>query len=162
MARFLGGLNEEICSFVEMFPYHTLQDLVDQAMRTERKIQQETRGRSYASHSFEAPWHKQQSDTSFGGGQSQGATARSSPSIPPSKMVVSTTSSHANQQRPTASTTVSTIASAATSSTHSREIVCHKCHGCGHVAAQCPSRRTMIVNEHGEWESESDREEEDI
>ena len=29
MARFLGGLNEEISSFVEMFSYHTLQDLVD-------------------------------------------------------------------------------------------------------------------------------------
>ena len=54
MARFLGGLNEEISGFVEMFPYHTLQDLVDQAMRTERKIQQETRGRSYASHSIAA------------------------------------------------------------------------------------------------------------
>jgi len=39
MARFLGGLNEEIAGFVEMFRYHTLQDLVDQAMRTERKIQ---------------------------------------------------------------------------------------------------------------------------
>jgi hypothetical protein len=37
MARFLGGLNEEISGFVEMFPYRTLQDLVDQAMRTEKK-----------------------------------------------------------------------------------------------------------------------------
>jgi hypothetical protein len=68
MARFLGALNEEISGFVEMFPYHTLQDLVDQAMRTERKIQQETRGKSYASHSIAAPWYKQQSGTSFGGG----------------------------------------------------------------------------------------------
>jgi hypothetical protein len=67
MTRFLGGLNEEISSFVEMFPYHTLQDLIDQAIRTERKIQQETRGRSYASHSIAAPWRKQQSGTSFGG-----------------------------------------------------------------------------------------------
>jgi hypothetical protein len=66
----LGGLNEEISGFIEMFPYHTLQDLVDQAMRTERKIQQETRERSSASHSIVAPWHKQQSSTSFGGGQS--------------------------------------------------------------------------------------------
>jgi hypothetical protein len=40
MARYLGGLNEEISGFVEMFPYRTLQDLVDQAMRTERTIQQ--------------------------------------------------------------------------------------------------------------------------
>ena len=59
MARFLGGLNEEIAGFVEMFLYHTLQYLVDQAMRTERKIQQETRGKSYASHSIAAPWCKQ-------------------------------------------------------------------------------------------------------
>jgi hypothetical protein len=58
MARFLGGLNEEISSFVEMFPYHTLQDLVDQAMRTERKIQQEAHGRFYASHSIATPWRK--------------------------------------------------------------------------------------------------------
>jgi len=58
MARFLGGLNEDIVGFVEMFPYHTLQDLVDQAMRTERNIQQETRGKSYASHSIAALWRK--------------------------------------------------------------------------------------------------------
>ena len=37
MTRFLSGLNEEIASFVKMFPYHTLQDLVDQAMHTKRK-----------------------------------------------------------------------------------------------------------------------------
>jgi len=59
MARLLGGLSEEISGFVEMFPYHTLQDLVDQAMRTERKNQQEIRERSSASHSIAAPWRKQ-------------------------------------------------------------------------------------------------------
>ena len=63
MARFLGSLNEEIAGFVEMFPYHTLQDLVDQAMHTGRKFQQETRGKSHASHSIAAPWRKQQSST---------------------------------------------------------------------------------------------------
>ena len=47
MARFLNGLNEEIAGFVEMFPYHNLQALLDQVMRTERKIQQEGRGRPY-------------------------------------------------------------------------------------------------------------------
>jgi hypothetical protein len=70
IARFLGGLNEEISGFVEMFPYHTLQDLVDQAMHIERKIQQETREKSYASHSIAVPWCKQQSGTSFGRGRS--------------------------------------------------------------------------------------------
>jgi hypothetical protein len=67
MARFLGGLNEENSGFVEMFPYRTLQDLVDQAKRTERKIQQEAHGRSYGNHYIAALWRKQQSNTSFGG-----------------------------------------------------------------------------------------------
>jgi hypothetical protein len=58
MARFLGGLNEDIAGFVEMLPYHTLQDLVDQAMHTEKKIQQESRGKSYGSQSISAPWRK--------------------------------------------------------------------------------------------------------
>ena len=86
MARFLGGLNEEISGFVEMFPYRTLQDLVDQAMHIERKIQQESRGKSYGSHSIAAPWRKQHSSMSLGGGRSQGAAARPSPSIANSKM----------------------------------------------------------------------------
>ena len=55
MASFLNGLNEEISGFVEMFPYHNLQDLVDQAMRTERKIQQEGRRRSYGVDSSPVP-----------------------------------------------------------------------------------------------------------
>ena len=74
-------------------------------------------------------------------------------------MAVSAASSPTNQQWPAASAVGPTVALATTSSTRSREIVCHKGHGRGHVAAQCPSRRTMIVNEHGEWESESDPEE---
>jgi hypothetical protein len=158
MARFLGRLNEDISRFVEMFPYRTLQDLVDQAMRTERKIQQESRGKSYASHYNAVPWHKQQSSDSFGGGRSQGNAARSSPSNGASKMAASIGSFPANKQRPAASTSDLTEVSVATSSTRTREIVCHKCHGRGHIVAQFPSRRTMLLNEKGEWESDSDPE----
>jgi hypothetical protein len=66
-----------------------------------------------------------------------------------------------NKQRPAASTSDTTEASVATSSTPTREIVCHKCHGRGHIAAQCPSRRTMLLNEKGEWESDSDPEDDE-
>jgi hypothetical protein len=158
MARFLGGLNEDIAGFVEMLPYRTLQDLVDQAMRTEKKIQQESRGKSYGSQSISAPWRKQQSDTSYGRHRSQGTPAKPSTSHGASKMAVSSASSPANQQRPAASSAAPTHASAATSSTRRREIVFHKCHGRGHIFAQCPSRRTMLLNDKGEWESESDPE----
>jgi hypothetical protein len=163
MARFLHGLNTKISDFVEMFPYHNLQDLVDQAMRTERKIQQEGRGRSYGNRSVSAPWHRQHPGTSVGGGRSQGAATRPSPSIGASKTVASTASSPAIQRdnrRPATSVAVPSIASATASSLHSQSIVCHKCQGRGHVAAECPSRRTMIVNDKGEWESESEPEDE--
>jgi hypothetical protein len=150
MARFLGGLNEDIAGFVVMFPYRTLQDLVDQAKRTERKIQQEARGRSYGNHSIADPWRRQQSSTSFGGGRPQGVVARPSSSNVPSKMAVSSTSSPANQQQSAMNSIAQTHTSGATSSSRSREIVCHKCHGRRHIVAQCSSRRTMIVNEKGE------------
>ncbi|XP_062224492.1 uncharacterized protein LOC133923045 [Phragmites australis] len=153
MARFLHGLNAEISGFVEMFPYNTLQNLVDQAMRTERKIQQEGRGRSFSA----VPWHRQQPGTSFAGGRSQGAAARSSPSNPITKAAPSSASSPAprnENKRPAA--TIGATSAASTS--HSRDIKCHKCQGRGHVAAECPSRRTMIVNENNEWESASEPE----
>ena len=83
MARFLNGLNEEISGFIEMFPYNNLQALVQQAISTERKIQQEGR---------------QQARTSVVGGRSQGATARPAPSIGAAKTAVSTASSPVIQQ----------------------------------------------------------------
>ena len=98
MARFLNGLNEEISGFVEMFPYNNLQALMQKAMRTERKIQQEGRWRSYGIQSISAPWHRQQAGTSVVGGRSQGVTAGPAPSIGAAKMAVSAASSPAIQQ----------------------------------------------------------------
>lgn len=85
MARFLHGLNDDISSFVEMFPCNNLQDLVAQAMRTERKIRQEGRGQSFGNRSFSAPWRRQQLSTSSAGRRSQGAPAETSPSTPTAK-----------------------------------------------------------------------------
>jgi hypothetical protein len=61
LISFLHGLNDEISEFVEMLPYNDLQHLVDQAMHTERKIQQEKHGRSFSA----VPWRQQQPNTSF-------------------------------------------------------------------------------------------------
>ncbi|XP_052883551.1 uncharacterized protein LOC128292703 [Gossypium arboreum] len=43
----------------------------------------------------------------------------------------------------------------------SREILCFKCLGQGHVASQCPNQMTMIMLESGEIESESEEDEHD-
>jgi hypothetical protein len=101
--------------------------------------------------------HFPYTSASFDGRRSEGNAARSSLSNGTSKMVASIGSFPTNKQRP-ASTTDPTEVSVASSSTRTREIVCHKCHGHGHIAAQYPTRRTMLLNEKGEWESDNDPE----
>ncbi|KAL0411708.1 UNVERIFIED_CONTAM: Transposon Ty3-G Gag-Pol polyprotein [Sesamum latifolium] len=37
-----------------------------------------------------------------------------------------------------------------------RDIRCYKCQGRGHIASECPNRRTIIFNNHGELETEGE------
>jgi len=41
------------------------------------------------------------------------------------------------------------------SSIGTKDIKCFKCLGRGHIASECPTRRTMLVKEDGEITSES-------
>ena len=42
--------------------------------------------------------------------------------------------------------------------TRNRDIKCFKCLGLGHIASQCPNKRTMVVRGDGGFESKSDNE----
>ena len=48
------------------------------------------------------------------------------------------------------------------SSTKSSGIQCFKCGGRGHIIKECPNNRTIIVNDQGEYESASEKEQEDV
>ena len=43
-------------------------------------------------------------------------------------------------------------------SSRSRDIECWKCKGHGHISSECRNKRVLIVNEQGEWEPESEHE----
>ena len=146
MARFLHGLNGEISDFVEMFPYDTLQDVVHQAIRVEKKNMRNGRTRALQGRTTTRSWQRAQQPY---GSQFEGA--------PPRHPHASTASSPAirNQdKRPSAIAGVSSAPPPEKSSTGSSDIQCQKCKGRSQISSECPSKRTMIINERGEWESE--------
>jgi hypothetical protein len=57
-ARFLHGLNDEISDFVEMFPYDTLQDVIHQAIRVEKKNTRNGRSHSFQNHTTSSSWQR--------------------------------------------------------------------------------------------------------
>ena len=60
MARFLHGLNDEISDFVEMFPYDTLQDVVHQAIRVEKKNMRNGHTHDFQGRTTTRSWQRAQ------------------------------------------------------------------------------------------------------
>jgi hypothetical protein len=144
MARFLHGLNDEISDFVEMFPYDMLQDVVNQAIQVEKKNLRDGRSHSCQNRTTLSSWQRPHQPYKS---QSEGAPLKepSDPTAPSSAI--------RNQyRRPAVSVGASSAPPTTKSTTRSSNIL----NGNGHISAECPSRRTMIINDQGEWESESD------
>jgi hypothetical protein len=150
MARFLHGLNDEISDFVEMFPYDTLQDVVDQAIRVEKKNMRDGRSCSFQNRTTLSSWQRPHQPYKS---QSEGA-----PPKQPSDPMASSSAIRNQYRRPAVSAEASSAPPTTKSTTRSNNIQCHECKGRGHISAECPSRRTMIINDQGEWESKSDTE----
>ena len=60
------------------------------------------------------------------------------------------------ESKPSSSTSTSGKGTIETSSTRNRDIKCFKCQGRGHIASQCPNKRTMLVRADGEYETEEE------
>jgi len=126
MARFLNGLNREIQDVVEMHHYETLEDLIHQATIVEQQLKRRSAYRKSSTSWRDTEKYNKEEATS---------------TIPKSK---EKESSHGK---------VTSIASNNDSS-RSSAIKCFKCLGRGHIAAECPNRRTMMLLANGEYISE--------
>ncbi|XP_022682409.1 uncharacterized protein LOC111257333 [Setaria italica] len=128
IARFMSGLHRNIQRIVELQQYRNLIELVHQASKAERQLQQDmkpNRGVSFSSRS-----------------------APSGSKFTPRELAAP---NERNKSADSSSTSVG-------SSTKSSGIQCFKCGGCGHVIKECPNNQTIIVNDQGEYESASDKE----
>ncbi|XP_042448964.1 uncharacterized protein LOC122033874 [Zingiber officinale] len=138
MARFICGLNREIANIVELHHYVELDDVVHMAMKVERQLKKGVRSSSKYEAASLSPWK-----------QKWGPSKPTEKAVSKSKgetNVAKTQSS--NKDRGNSSSQPQ----------RNRDIKCFRCLGSGHIASQCPNKRSMIILDNGEIETEEEDE----
>jgi len=143
MACFLNGLNPEIRDVVELQEYVALEDLLHKALWVEQQIKRKSETRRNSPNTYNQNWtnrSKKEGGNSF----------RPAATSPHGKSTVSSVGGSKHNT------------STSSSNTRTRNIKCFKCLGRGHIASECPTRRTMIIKADGEITSESKISEEEV
>ena len=140
MARFLHGLNQDIADVVEMHHYMDLQEMVHQAIKVEQQIKRRNSARrSSNTNSFNSWKNNSKKDSLSGLHSKEGDSKKLEKLAAPQKRAQI---DHASSQN--------------------RDIKCFKCLGRGHIASQCPNKRTMILKDDGEIVTEPESENESM
>ncbi|XP_016732311.1 uncharacterized protein [Gossypium hirsutum] len=138
MARFLAGLNRDIANVVELQHYIEVVDMVHMAIKVERQLKRKGPSRGFPTSNL-SKWSQ---------GSSKG------PSNPRGKE----TTVPLKTNKPIAE--VNKGKAPESSYNRNRDIKCFKCLRRGHIASQCPNRRTMVLRADGEIETEDEEEKE--
>ena len=116
IARFLSGLNMEVRDMVELLPYRDLYELVQLCIRVEQQLKRKPSSKNSTSYFYTK---KDQAPSVLG--------------VPPSK------------PKDDKGKNIEEITPKASSQDRTSNIKCFKCIGKGHIASQCPTKKTRIM-----------------
>ncbi|XP_073526327.1 uncharacterized protein [Phyllobates terribilis] len=146
-ARFLRVLNPSISNEVDMYPYETSEQLFHNAIKVERKMKarmvQTTRPTSRPMGSS-TPWANKPSTT-----PTQAPKGTYPQRDPPKPQGQAMGNSGSTSKPPNVSNTPYP---------RSSSLECFKCKGKCHFMRDCPNKRVMFINAMGQYESESEHE----
>ena len=127
IARFLSGLNLEIRDKEELLRYKDLNDLIQLFIKVEQQNLRKGSSRKESSYSNSYPKREHRREREDG----------------------------ISKDKPK-ETTKSVGKDVSNSQLRSRNIQCFKCLGRGHIASQCPNKRTMILRGRDEYSIQED------
>ncbi|XP_010534718.1 PREDICTED: uncharacterized protein LOC104810220 [Tarenaya hassleriana] len=133
MAQFLDGLNERIARKVERHPYQNLHELLHLAVQIEKQNQRKQARLSKPKPSPSNPITLPRTTSTP---RKETTEGRSFPSYKDKGKAPETSQSRTQTD--------------STRDLRSREIICYKCRGRGHMARDCPNARVMIITDSGE------------
>jgi hypothetical protein len=134
MAHFRGGLNHEIQDILDYKKYADMTQLFEFACKAEREMQGR-RSRTYSN--------------TFAGRNSSSSSA---PPLP-------APSTPTPRERTATPAGAAPATSAASTTGRTWDITCFRCSGRGHMARDCPNKRTLLIRDNGEYSSASDSKE---
>jgi hypothetical protein len=154
IACFMAGLHRNIQRIVEFQPYQSLIDLVHQATKAERQLQQDAKSSKPLSYGARTMTGGSKSISRFTTASS--ATKGSTGGL---RSNIQGNSSGKNGAAPNTSYKPAASTSTSVGSTaKSSGIQCFKCGGRGHVIKECPNNRVILVTDDGEYTSASEEE----
>ena len=124
MARFLVRMNTEIANEVELHHYMEIEDLVHKAIQVDKQFKTGGRKSKFSDRTTWKPSFQEKDEKT-------------------------TTAPSKHESKPSSSTYTSNRGITDDPTSQNRDIKCFKCQGRGHIANQCPNKRTILLKANG-------------